>query len=124
MPWIWPKLSDPQHETRGGYDFIIVGGGTTGSVLASRLTENPKVRVLLLEAGQTDGEKNHPLSLSLLLQSQSHLSPLSPDITTKIPAATFYLNATNYRETLLAEPTSGACLGEKTKSPHYHNLIY
>lgn len=52
------------------HDFVIVGGGPSGLVVASRLTEDPNISVLVVEAGQdnsTDLRIRTPASWILIL---------------------------------------------------------
>lgn len=43
-------------KARKVYDYVIVGAGSAGCVLAARLAEDPDVRVALLDAGPPDTE--------------------------------------------------------------------
>jgi len=55
------------------YDFVVVGAGSAGCVLANRLSENPKVQVLLCEAGPPDRarEIHIPAALTTLFRSDA-----------------------------------------------------
>lgn len=54
------------------HDYVIVGAGSAGCVLANRLGEDPDVRIAVIEAGPPDDdpEIHMPIGFGLLLKSR------------------------------------------------------
>ena len=70
LPYFGPlERSDSSYEhapyVQENYDYIVVGGGSAGAVAASRLSEDPHVSVLLIEAGDYPSHFTEIPALSL-----------------------------------------------------------
>ncbi|RWS11935.1 glucose dehydrogenase (acceptor)-like protein 3 [Dinothrombium tinctorium] len=91
----YQKFTVTRNNWDSEYDFIVVGGGSAGNVVANRLSENPNWKVLLLEAG---GSEN---------------------LVTDIPISAGNLQMTPLDWAYQTEPQKAACYGLKNRRMHW-----
>ncbi|KAF5272026.1 hypothetical protein FQR65_LT05007 [Abscondita terminalis] len=88
---VYPSNYAPHLKDGDEFDFIVVGAGSAGSVIANRLSENPKWKILLIEAGDY------------------------PSITSEVPKLFHALWHSEEDWHYTIEPTETACMGLNNK---------
>lgn len=83
---------------RNDYDFIIVGGGTAGCVIANRLSEIKDWNILVIEAGKPESTPNF------------------------IPGMAGFLIKSTYDWGYLSEQSPGSCLSKEIGNYFYNKL--
>lgn len=72
-----PSSSCPHPNLGQRFDYVIIGGGTAGLVLANRLTENPATTVAVIEAG-TFPEDVHGNWTQVPMYAGNFYNPMDP----------------------------------------------
>ncbi|GAB0089547.1 hypothetical protein DMENIID0001_041120 [Sergentomyia squamirostris] len=93
---LWPQDYGPRVLKRGfeEYDFVIIGAGSAGSVVANRLSENPNWKILLLEAGADPPiESEIPSLWGALLKTQfdwTYYAEISNKASLSLPKGSYW----------------------------------